>query len=269
MMRLAVSNLAWDRGVEQEAFSLVQRAGFAGIEVAPTKIADWKELNRNTLESYRLKCEAAMLEVPSLQAIFYGCADAQLLGDRTGFIKMHEHLKHVVDIAFHLGASIAVFGAPKNRQRAELNEQEASLLAVERLRLLGDTCLDGGLVLAIEPVPKYYGSDFLTTASEVESVVLACDHAAVRIHLDCACIQLAGDDPVEVTRRLGKRAAHYHIAEPDLASFAEPKCDHKAIAHSLKTSGYAGWGAIEMRQQGENDLLALQSALEFAVAVYR
>lgn len=268
-MRLAVSNLAWDRSVEQEAFSLVQKTGFAGIEVAPTKIADWTELSRSTLETFRLKCEAAMLEVPSLQAIFYGCADAQLLGDRIGFIKMHEHLKRVVDIAFHLGASIAVFGAPKNRQRAKLNEQEANLLAVERLRLLGDTCLDGGLVLAIEPVPEYYGSDFLTKASEVESITLACDHPAIRVHLDCACIQLGGDDPVDIAHRLGGRAVHYHIAEPDLASFAEPKCDHRAIAHSLRTSGYDGWGVIEMRQQGKNELRALQTALEFALAVYR
>lgn len=267
-MQLAVSNLAWSADCEDEALELVAEAGFRGIEVAPTKIADWSSLDTGKLETYRRKCEVLGLQVSSLQAIFFNCPGAQLLGDDEGFDEMLSQTRRVADIASILGAGVAVYGAPNSRRRGTLSVDEANRIAVDRLRKLGDITGPKGLTLGMEPVPTYYGADFATDVDQMAKLVEVCDHPAIGLHLDCACIQLAGTDAVHAVSVYGGRAVHYHAAEPDLRSFAAPECDHAAIARSLASSGYDRWISIEMRQQDGNGLAALRGALSFVHQAY-
>lgn len=260
-MKFGVSNLAWRAAREDEAFACLAQAGYQGVEVAPSRVADWAELTRPKLEAYRRKCEAVGLTIPSLQAIFFGHPDAQLLKDESAFDAMRTHVGKIADIGATLGASVAVFGAPRNRTRGEMRREAAFRLAVDRLRWLGDALTPSGVALGVEPVPVYYGADFIEHVDQVVALVGACDHPFVRLHLDCACIQLSGDDLSVAITRYGGGAAHYHAAEPDLGPFSELRCDHKAAAAALRASGYDRWVVIEMREQHENDLTALQQAL--------
>lgn len=267
-MKFSVSNLAWAPDVEDQAFALLTAAGFSGIEVAPTRIADWADLDAARIAAYRRKCDVAGLSVSSLQAIFFNRPDAQLLGDASGFSAMLEHTRHVANIGGTLGASVAVFGAPRNRIRGTLNREEAEALAVDRLQQLGDILRPSGMVLGLEPVPTYYGADFVNHIDDLAALVDACAHPAIGLHFDCACVHLAGDDVISALGRYGRSIVHYHAAEPDLGPFDEPRCDHGAAARALRTAGYNRWLAIEMRQQGESGLPALQKALALVGSTY-
>jgi sugar phosphate isomerase/epimerase len=180
-MRLAVSNLAWPSRQEDAAYELLASLGVPGVEVAPTRLGPWNALPVARLAEHRAKLAAAGLVVGSLQAIFYGRIEPQLLGDASAFRLMHEHMRLVAGIAAALGATTLVFGSPRNRLRGEMSVEHAGELARERLYLLGDVVMDAGAVLAIEPVPAAYGGDFLGSWREVLHIVQDVNHPGVRV----------------------------------------------------------------------------------------
>lgn len=269
-IRLGVSNLAWPARAEARALALLAGSGVLGVEVAPTRIAPWDEITPRRLASFGQACTRAGLSVSSLQAIFYGRPDALLLGDEEGFEVMCEHVRHVAAIAHGLGAGVAVFGAPKNRLRGDLEPADAMEIGAERLHRLGDIAAEGNLVLAMEPVPPVYGADFLNHADEVVRIVRMTRHPFVCAHLDTACVSLSGDDVAEAIREASPMLAHYHMAEPQLGPFDAPVCDHARAGAALREVGYAGWVVIEMREvEGRDDGLdAIATAVGYARTHY-
>lgn len=265
--KLGVSNLAWAPEQTDEALALLARHGVAGVEAAPTRIAAWDQLDTAAVAEYRRRVEDAGLRVCSLQAILFGHSDAQLLADDAAFRSMAEHMRQVAAVAHGLCAGVAVLGAPRNRSRGALAMADAEVLAAERLRVLGDITGLAGLTIGLEPVPPQYGADFMLRAADVRRVVALCEHEAVRTHLDCACVMLGGDDIGTEIAVTGDGLAHYHIAEPELGTFAKPVCAHAEAAMALDSAGYGGWVVIEMREQPEG-LAALDSAIRFARETY-
>ncbi len=268
--RLGVSNLAWPARAEEAALALLAARGAQGVEVAPTRIAPWDEITPRRLSAFRQGCARAGLSVSSLQAIFYLRPEASLLGDAAGFKAMAEHLRRVAGIAQALGASVAVFGAPKSRLRGALSPADAMARGAERLCRLGDLAAAGDLTLAIEPVPALYGADFLQHAADVVEIVRRTGHPRVRVHLDTACVELGGDDVAAAIRDAAPLLAHYHVAEPQLGPFAAPVGCHAAAGAALDAIGYAGWVVIEMREveAADADLGALATAIDHARAHY-
>ncbi|HQS47305.1 sugar phosphate isomerase/epimerase family protein [Xanthobacter sp. VTT E-85241] len=264
-----MSNLAWAKEAEPRAIALLRAKGFSGIEVAPTRIADWDALGDADLQAFRRRCDADGIVVSSLQAIYFNQPKAQLLGSAEDFKVMCDHTRRVGEIAAALGATVAVFGAPRNRLKGDLSAADAEALGAERFGLLGDIAGGHGLTLGIEPVPEYYGADFLTRVRDVAAMVERCAHPNIRVHLDCACIMLGGDDPVQAIRDYARLTVHYHCAEPDLGPFSHPRCDHAGAGAALRAVSYPGWVVIEMRQQGNDGLDALDEALSVVAGVYR
>lgn len=266
-MKLGVSNLAWSAETAPAAMDRLAALGVTGIEVAPTRIAGWDALGAAELTAYRRAAEAAGLAIPSLQAIFFGRPDDQLLGEAAAFQTMAEHVRKVAGIAGALGAGLAVFGAPRNRSRGTLSNDEAQKLAAERLRVLGDIAQGAGLALGMEPVPAQYGADFLLRAADIRRLVATCAHPGVRTHLDTACVTLSGDAIAGEILATDSGLAHYHITEADLGPFDAPICPHRQAARALQQTGYNGWCVIEMREQSCG-FAAVETAVRFVQKVY-
>jgi sugar phosphate isomerase/epimerase len=267
-MRLSVSNLAWGAEQHGEALALLGRMGVQGIEVAPTKISQWAELTPQRLRSYRSEIEAAGLRVSSLQAIFYGVPGAALLKDPAAFQVMADHMRQVADIGAILDAKVAVYGAPNTRLPGDLSPDAARGLAVQRFGVLGDIAEACGLTIGVEPVPRAYGGEFLTSAFDVIELVREVDHPCVRLHLDTGCVLLAGDDIGDAIREGSAWLGHFHIAEPQLGNFSMPRAKHAEAARALRQCGYAQWIAIEMQVQPIAAIEALSTAIEYAMATY-
>ncbi len=267
-MRLAVSNLAWGAELQGAALDLLVATGVDGVEVAPTRIAGWSEITPALLRTFRSDLAAAGLRTSSLQAIYYGCPAAQLLGDDAGFAAMREHTRRVAEIAAELGAGVAVFGAPRNRARGDMPPGDAAALAVERLRLLGDIVQPFGMILGMEPVPAHYNGDFMLRAGELTELVRSVAHPAIRLHLDSGCVLLGGDSISEAITQGAGELVHMHMAEPDLAGFASPVADHAGASNALRAIGYAGWLAIEMREVTGTALQEVATAIRFAREAY-
>jgi sugar phosphate isomerase/epimerase len=267
-MRLTISNLAWQVQETATALRLLKGLGAGGVEVAPTRIADWDQLNEKLLRDYRSRVEEAGLAVSSLQAILFGKPNATLLGDGDSFRLMLEHMATVADIAETLGAGVLVFGAPRNRLRGALRENEALELARERFGQLGDLLERRPVVIGIEPVPPTYGGDFLTSAQSVLGMVESVGHRSIRVHLDTGCVKLGGDAIADAIHAAGDRLCHFHAAEPNLGDFAAPAMDHAAASKALGEVHYQGWIAIEMREAPTEPLKAVEQAIRWVSDTY-
>ncbi|RVT98659.1 sugar phosphate isomerase/epimerase [Rhodovarius crocodyli] len=266
-VRVSLSNLAWPAEDMVEALGLLRQGGATGVEVAPTRIAPWDELRPEALTAYRHTLQEHGLAPSSLQAIFFGAPEAQLLGDETGFEAMQRHLRKVGVASRALQAPVCVFGAPRNRNRHQLAPERAMELAVQRLGILASLAADEGLLLAMEPVPAAYNSDFLMTWEEVVQLVRAVDHHAVRLHLDTACVTLGGGSIADAIRQGAGLLAHFHAAQPQLTDFGAPLPAHAQAGAALKDIAYAGWVCIEMLQQPDWRQ-AIQGALSTVAAAY-
>jgi sugar phosphate isomerase/epimerase len=268
MMRLSVSNLAWPADQEELAFARLVALGVAGVEVAPTRIAFWPSLTQSMLTDYRARIADRGLCVSSLQAILYGCDEPQLLGDDAAFEALCEHMRRVAAIARTLGAGIVVFGAPRNRQRGALSDAVAWPLARERLHRLGATVAAAGVTIGIEPVPAFYGGDFLGVWEDVLQMVRDVDHPGIRVHLDAGCVALGGGSIEQAVQVSHPWLAHFHAAQPGLASFSPPADNHREAASALKDCGYDRWVAIEMREQPANPIAAIEEAVTAVQRIY-
>jgi len=267
-MRLAVSNLAWPAAAEEAAFGRLAALGVAGVEVAPTRLAPWKELTPAILTDYRTRLEREGLRVSSLQAILFGCDDLQLLSEAGSFTGLCEHIRRVADIAALLGARVLVFGAPRNRRRGDMPEAEAWRLGRDRLRALGEIAAARNTVIGIEPVPAFYGGDFLASWQDVLRMVRELDHPGIRVHLDTGCVGLGGGSIGDAIDASIEWLIHFHAAQPGLAGFAEPAANHAEAGTALRAAAYDNWLAIEMREQEGDALGATETAVHAVLRLY-
>jgi sugar phosphate isomerase/epimerase len=265
-MKLAISNLAWGLTEQDSILPRLSSLGVSGIEVAPTKIANWESINSTLLANFRSHLRDNGLCVSSLQAIFFGKPEAQLLASADKFSVMCEHVDKLADIAAELGAEVAVFGAPKNRLRGELSDAVAFDIATERFKQLGEIC-SGRMKIGIEPVPAFYGADFILTAEEDLALVKAVNHPAIGLHLDTGCVFLAGGDIELVIHKGAEHLIHFHAAEPELSNFSFPKANHISAAIALKDIGYERWVSIEMKEN-EDSIKSVVDAVKFIRQVY-
>jgi len=268
MMRLSVSNLAFGPELRVEAYERLAAAGVEGVEVALTRLGAWDALTPAVCRAEAGALAAAGLQASSLQAIYFGRPEAQLLGDEAGFDIMLQHTRRIAEFAEALAATVAVFGAPKNRNLGDRSLEEALALGEERFRKLGEAVRPHGLTIGIEPVPAHYGGDFLPSAEEVTAMVRRVDHPNIRLHLDTGCVMLGGGDIAEAIRAGADVLAHMHAAEPGLAGFAAPVSPHQAAADALRDSAYGGWVAIEMREPAVAPLDGIEAAVRYVRATY-
>ncbi|OLP44886.1 sugar phosphate isomerase/epimerase family protein [Rhizobium oryziradicis] len=268
MNKISISNLAFQSADLNKVLSSLSRAGASGIEVAPTKIAEWDSLTNSSLREYRSLLADHNLSVSSLQAILYGMPNVELLREVGQFENLCIHMKRIGETANVLGAEVAVLGAPKQRSRGDLTEAEAFKLGVDRLRLLADIAHEHGIVIGLEPVPEVYGCDFLTNWEQVNDMIQQVDHPGLRVHLDTACVMLGGGNITEAIHATSTRLVHFHISEPKLQSFKSPIAEHTEASEALIEIKYDGWLVIEMLAHDELDDQASIDAVMFAKATY-
>lgn len=260
-MKLAVSNIGWLQHDDPAVLAMMREQGVTGIEVAPTKIwPDWEGANIQTAEAYRRFLVDEGFEVPALQAILFGRPHLQVFQPETHG-EFLDHLRLVADLATGLGASVLVFGSPKNRRRGQLTPTEARSRAADFFRLAGDICVAAGCCIAIEHNPVEYFADFGTNVAEVDEFVRFCKHDGVQLHLDSSGLHLCGGDSSGILRQFAPNGVHYHASEPMLAPISGGVVDHKEFVGQLRRSDYQRWISIEMGKPSDDEFNTLRASI--------
>ena len=264
-MKLAVSSLAWEPAEDAAVRALLVERGVRGIELAPLKY--WPsalDVPIRALTEYRTGWAEAGIAIVALQGILFGMRDLELFGADAQRSALEEHLGGIARVAEGLGAPIVVLGAPGNRLRGSLTEEEAIASAVPVLRRLASLYESRGCALCIEAAPPAYGGDFVCNLAEASRLVQAVGHRGFGLHLDSGAIAIADEPRAEVVRA-AREARHFHVSEIGLGPLGSGTVDHLGIARCLRDADYGGWLSIEMRPV---EVSMISSAIDVALAAY-
>jgi D-psicose/D-tagatose/L-ribulose 3-epimerase len=271
-MRLAISNIAWPAGADSEAGSIVHAQGVEGVELALTKI--WPEpiaATEHEVRAYRERWEKQGFRIAALQALLFGKPHLTLFGPDTVRQQTLEYLGAIIERAAWLGARVLVFGSPKNRQRGGRSVAETWAIAVPFFRELGRIAGRHGVHFCIEPNPRDYGCDFVTTVAEGIELVDAVAEEGFGLHLDTGGMTLAGEPPTASIAAAAQRCRHFHVSEPFLAEVGGgTRVHHDECAEALRNRHYPGWVSIEMGEpKAEGSWrAAMERALQFVRKTY-
>lgn len=268
-IKLAISSLVWDPAQDAAVRAMLVKRGVTGIELAPLKY--WPSapmVSASTLVRYRAGWADAGIAIVALQGILFGRPELQLFGSVEQRTAFEQHLAGMATVADGLGARTLVFGAPRNRLRGALSDDEAIASAVPSLRRIADACEAHGCVLCIEPNPERYGGDFVRNLAEAMQLVRAVGHAGFGLHVDAGAITI-NDEADEDVVRAAAEARHFHISEVDLVPVGSGSVDHRRIGRALRAGGYDQWLSIEMKPVEPAMLLvSLAHAIDVAEDAY-
>jgi sugar phosphate isomerase/epimerase len=269
-MKLAISNIAWPAERELEVVSVLKRNGVDAVELAPTK--NWPsppEAPQKELEAYRRFWNDHGIEVVAAQALLYGRPDLTVFENPATRAKTVEYLRGVCRSCATLGAKSLVFGSPKNRQVGSMDKDEAQAIAIDFFGQVAEAAVEAGTTLVLEANPTDYAADFVTNAGAALELVRQVDHPGLRLHLDTACMHLAGDDAEALAHEAleSKLLQHVHFSAPYLAPLVRARdlISYAGFAKGLRAGGYRGYVSIEMRTLDPWDLELLDEVICFAL----
>lgn len=270
-MRLAISNIAWDVTEDEAVAVLLQRFGVDAIDIAPGKYFPLPAgAADDDIGRVKMWWADRGIEITGMQALLFGTTGLNLFGAAACQAKMLEHLNGICRIGAGLGATRIVFGSPKNRDRAGLNDEAALEKAAPFFRRLGDIAQFHGVVVCLEPNPTCYGANFMTTSAETAQVVRHIDHPAIRMQLDTGAITINGEDPVHVLQNNASLIGHVHASEPDLVPLGDGNGDHVKFANAIETYLPRHLVSVEMvATKSEPHITSIERALNVATQNYR
>jgi len=268
-MKLAVSNIAWPISQDEQVAELLLRAGITGVEIAPTKI--WPnplEATDSQILDYRRFWESRGLSIIAAQALLFGHPELTLFESAEVRKQTLDYLKGIIRVCALAGAKALVFGSPKNRKRGNRTAEDVWPEAVEFFTELGEAAHRAGTTLVLEANPADYGADFITRGAEALQLVQAVNNPGFQLHLDTACMQLAGDDPPSLITNSVKVLKHFHASEPHLAPLGQGGIDHDTFRTLLEKDNYRGWVSLEMRQPEPFSVEGFGGSLELLNRLY-
>ncbi len=252
-MRLAFSNIAWNVEQEDEIADLIVKHGIKAVEIAPTKyFAAPCSPTVAEIEKCRGAWTQRGISVVACQSLLFQMTHLNILGGISLEAEQIqrdtvEYLSEIMRIGAELGAQRFVFGSPRNRDRAGLDDATTLHRAIVGFSHLAKHASSQDVVFCIEPNPVQYQCNFLTTAAEALSMVEQVNLPGLGLHLDSGIMLLNQEDPGETIENGFTWLRHFHISEPNLMPIGQQNVDHASIAKTLRRLDYQGYVSVEMR----------------------
>lgn len=248
MIKLSISNIAWAAPDDDRMYAFLKDIGYAGLEIAPTRIftdAPYDRLPDASAWAKQLHQQYG-LAVSSMQSICFG-RDEAVFGTQAERIALFGYIKQAIDFAAATGCGNLVFGSPKNRIIAGRPIE----IAYEFFGKLGDYAAAKNTVLAFEPNPDIYGTDFINTTTEAFDFVKQINSSGLMVNFDLGTF-LHNGEKIEIIEKNLDYINHIHISEPYLEKIQHRQI-HKQIAQLLINKGYDRYVSIEMKNGNDTD----------------
>lgn len=259
-MKLAVSNIAFSSGQDEQVYALMNRLGFSGLEIAPTRIlpqTPYERLEQASLFQKQLK-QTYHLNIVSMQSIWYGVTERIFAGDQERQVLI-DYTEKAIDFAAAAGCGNLVFGCPKNRR---IDHPSQYPIAVDFFSSLGEYAQKKGCVVAIEANPPIYDTNFINTTAEAEALCRQVGSPGFRINLDIGTIIENKESVRELPFDL---ISHVHLSEPGLLPIQKRPL-HRELSDALRDAGYTGYCSVEMKNTGS--LQDVADAMAYAGEVF-
>lgn len=256
MLKLSISNIAWDHKHTLELLPFFRTHNLSGIEIAPSKIwGEWDNITIQKAKTLKNELKQEGFKIPAFQAILFGITEARLF-DKPAEEKFYQHIIKVADIASAMACPVLVWGAPSSRKKGSLTTEQALESSIEILKKTGEACYERGVVLCVEANPPEYGCDFIKTTSEALELIKKVDSKGFGLHLDISGATMVGEKIGHLIRENKNTIMHFHASEPNLAPLVFPEeafgeetlTPHYTAMINLNKVKYDKWVSLEMRQ---------------------
>ena len=254
-MKFSISNIAWAAEFDEEMYGFLKTHSFDGLEIAPTRIFpetpyDNVDLVKGFASELR---ENYGLAISSMQSIWYGLSES-IFGTDEERQKLIDYTFKAIDFANAAGCRNLVFGCPKNRVVPPNIEQEAAVgLACEFFIKIGDYAASNGTVIAIEPNPPIYNTNFINTTMEAFDICCRINNSGVKVNLDLGTI-IYNEESLNILRGNIHLVNHIHISEPNLKPI-ENRGLHGELFSIMREMKYDKFVSIEMGNPGDIDVV--------------
>jgi sugar phosphate isomerase/epimerase len=260
-MKLSISNLAWSADKDKEMYGILQMHGFMGLEIAPTRIFGDHPYNRlqEAIEFANMLNNEYNLEISSMQSIWFGRVE-NIFGSVAEREMLTNYTKKAILFAEALGCGNLVFGCPRNRV---IHNDIDYPIAMTFFRELGEYARQHRTIVAIEPNPPLYNTNFINTTEQAVQLVRDVDSTGFRINFDFGTVIENGENVGMITHFINN-VNHIHISEPGLIQLQHRR-EHKVLKELIETS-YSGYISIEMKKtNNQQDVIA---AIEYIKEVF-
>ena len=259
IMRISISNIAWEKDEEPEIAELLGRLGVTAVDVAPGKyFPDVAAASDADIRKVRRWWEERGISIYGMQSLLFGTKGLNVFGDRDSQERLLEHLRHVCRVAGGLGAKRLVFGSPKNRDRSGLSDREADDIALRFFTRLGDIARCHGVVITLEPKPVCYGTNWITTTKEAYAFVKALGNPGIAMQLDTGTVITNSEDTAEFSE-VKNAVGHVHLSEPGLLPLCLATKEHDGVFRAAAAIA-PGTVTIEMLTKGHGAAAELVEA---------
>lgn len=254
-MILAMSNIAWAPDERIAAYGILAESGIAGLEIAPGLFfhtaADPFVPDASSAHTALAEAADAGLSLVSMQSLLFGVPGAALFEGSEPRAAFERAMRRAIALAGRFAIPNLVFGSPAQRRVPDhLPMAEALAAAADLFHTLGEEAKAAGTVIAIEPNPAAYGTNFLTRLEDAAHFVGLVDHPAVTLNLDLGAMHMNGSfgDVLALVPKLLPVISHVHVSEPQLAPAPAHPAGLAPILRDLAAHGYARAVSIEMKR---------------------
>lgn len=246
-MNLSISNIAWSEEYDNEMYNFLDLNGITGIEIAPTRIFPknpYDTLKEANNYAKTLK-EKYGLTICSMQSIWFGCTQKifESIAEREFLI---DYTKRAVLFAEEIRCPNLVFGCPKNRVMPDNCDLS---VAYDFFRIIGDFAHKHHTVIAIEPNPPIYNTNFINTTEEAFDFCKRVNSKGIMVNVDLGTCIYYGES-IELLYKYLNMINHIHISEPMLAPIKK-----RQLHNDLRKLDYNKFFSIEMSNQHDADLV--------------
>lgn len=250
-MKLSISNIGWPLENDGLVYGLMERYGYSGLEIAPTRIFPEEPYNK-TVQAAKWSRDLYNkygFIVSSMQSIWYGRQE-KLFGSCEEREILKDYTKKAVNFAEAIGCNNIVFGCPRNRF---MPEGTNPCIAIEFFRELGEYAFSHGTVIGIEANPAIYNTNYINDTDSAFALIKEVNSKGFRLNLDTGTM-IQNNENINILEGQVKYINHVHISEPGL-KIIEKRVLHKKLKKLLEKEGYNGYISIEMGKTGDVSLI--------------
>lgn len=247
-MKYAICNETFQNWEHERVCKFVAECGYTGLEIAPftfsNSVTDIDSAQRQLI---RKQAEDNGLEIIGTHWLLAQTEGLHLTStDAVVRRKTAEYLVELARCTRDLGASLMVFGSPKQRTIPEgANKAQATDYALDTLRQTIDGIAETGVTFCLEPLAPTE-ADFIQTCEEGVAILDALDHPNFRLHQDVKAMSSESMPVPEVIRKYASRTHHFHANDPNMRGPGFGDTDFVPIFQALKETNYDGWVSVEV-----------------------
>ena len=232
-------------------YQRLQRYGYDAIEICPPKGRYGKGVS---MEDYLATHKALKadfgLEVSNVNECWgemwdpYSPDYKTLTEPRTADLAISE-TKATIDFAAELGAMSVTIATAIHAPITEGNVAEATAVAVDSLRRMGEHAASRGIKLVFEATNHLEMGKFVNTASNHKRIIELTGRDDIGIQLDFFHVNLEELGAYEAVMDAQPYLWHGHFRDSNSLTPGYSKTDWTAVMRALIKTGYAGYCTIE------------------------